>query len=102
MLAGRRDLRDTYLRALRQGRHLSGQDRARGEVGDGSRRILILIGLLGLWEGSGAYSFGKPGPGMGRWRNPAGGERIGGLLIMIFGAICVVAGIVLVVADLIS
>lgn len=64
--------------------------------------ILILIGLLGLWEGSGAYYFGKPEGKEPWWQNPAGGERIGGFLVMVSGAICLVAGIVLVLVDLLS
>lgn len=64
--------------------------------------ILIIIGLLGLWEGSGAYSFGKPAPGERWWQNAAGGERHGGFLVMILGALSVVAGIVLVLVDLLS
>jgi hypothetical protein len=64
--------------------------------------ILIVVGLVGLWEGSGAYSFGKPSPGERRWRNPAGGERVGGLLMMITGAIFLIAGIILVLVDLLS
>lgn len=64
--------------------------------------ILIVVGLVGLWEGSGAYSFGKPSPGERRGKNPAGSERIGGFLMMVTGAIFVIAVVVIVLIDLIT
>lgn len=64
--------------------------------------VLIVVGLVGIWEGSGAYSFGKPSPGKRWWQNPAGGERAGGFLMVVTGAIFVVVGIILVLVDLLS
>lgn len=64
--------------------------------------ILIIVGLAGLWEGWGSWYSGKPSPGERWWQNAAGGERIGGFLIMILGAICVLVGLVVVLVDLVS
>lgn len=63
--------------------------------------ILIVIGLL-LWEGFESYYSGKPAPGMRWWQNPLGDWRMGGFLVMVSGAICVVAGIVLILVNLLS
>ena len=64
--------------------------------------ILVVVGLVGLWEGWGTWYSGKPALGQRWWQNAAGGERFGGFLMMITGAIFLIVGVVLVLVDLLT